>query len=281
MWLIFSISAALIFTSVNLLTRILAVKSVNPRAFSLVYSLWGVLFACSVFVLERSVAPDIWRLPPIQYVLLAAAALMYGVFERSQFIARKHIEASTLVILFRLTPVVAFAGSLIVFGESVTLGKLIGAALIIGSSLLVLHKNPQIKNAHALGIALMCAIALGLAWMLDKPASVGLPASFYSAIMWVLPVPIVIFPSLPSTVIKREFVSGGWKLALSAFLNVLGFVLYLKALSLAEASRVIPIVSSSATLVILGGIIFLNERTYLMKKLIAGVLMFIGILLLK
>ncbi|MBI4066634.1 DMT family transporter [Candidatus Gottesmanbacteria bacterium] len=281
MWLILSLVSSFIFTALNLLTRVLAVKSDHPRAFSFVYNCWGVLFAVLALIISGAHLPDLGALPARQFVYLSLAAVFYALFERSQFVARKHIESSTLVVIFRLTTVTAFVGSLVFFKESVTPFKIIGAALLIGSSLLVTYKNPHIKNGRALGVAVFCAVALGLAWMLDKPASAGLSSSFYSALMWAVPLPTIAIPALTLRQLQTEVRIGGWKIALAAFLNVSGFVLYLKALSLAEASRVIPVTSSSATLVVLAGIFLLNEKTFMIRKLIAGVLMFIGILLLK
>lgn len=55
MWLVLSLAAALIFTALNLLTRILAVKSDHPRAFSFVYNSWGVLFAALAYVVINHV----------------------------------------------------------------------------------------------------------------------------------------------------------------------------------------------------------------------------------
>lgn len=281
MWLLLSLLSALAFTALNLLTRVLAVKSNHPRAFSFVYNCWGVLFATSIFLLEGSGIPRLSMLPSRQLGYLALAACFYALFERYQFIARKHIESSTLAIVFRLTTVTAFVGSLVLFNEPAPLSKIVGATLLIGSSLIVTHKNPHLKNTRGLWVAVLCAIVLGLAWMLDKPASVGLSPSFYSALMWAIPLPTIAFPALTFHQIKNEFMIGSWKIATAAFLNVFGFVLYIKALSLAKASRVIPIVSSSATVVVLGGIFVLNEKTFIGRKLIAGALMFIGILLLK
>lgn len=281
MWFILSIAAALAYTAVNLLMRLLAIKSNSPRTFSFVYNFWGALFALIIFLLERSTPPDIRLIPWFQFIFIGITAILYGLFERFQFIARKGIDASTLVIIFRLTPVIAFAGSLIFFKEAIEPYKLLGSILLISSSLVVIHKNPQLRANPALLIALFCALTLGFAWMLDKPASVGIPASFYSAIMWALPLVFIAFPSIPIKQIVKEFSLGGWKVALTAFLNVLGFVFYLKAFALVDASQVIPIVSSSATLVVLGGILLLHERTFLVRKIISGVLMLIGIFLLR
>ncbi len=123
-------------------------------------------------------------------------------------------------------------------------------------------------------------LSLGIAWMLDKPGSQGLPASLYSFIVWVAPLGVIALPSLSFKQLRREAIIGGWKVALLAFLNVFGYFIYLKALALENAAKIIPITSSSATLIVLAGIFLLKERTFMTRKILAGVLMFFGILLL-
>lgn len=281
MWLILSLTAVLMFTAQNLLMRVLAVKSSNPRIFSFIFNSWAAMFAVFLFVIERPTLADIQPASWVQLLLIAGAVLGYGLYERTHFLARKHLEASTIAILFQLSPVIAFVGSLIFLHESLTVSKVVGATLLILASLVVIQKNPQLRFNRSILIALFSAFVLGLAEMFDKPASANIPINLYSAAMWTLSLPLIAFPSLTLKQVAKEFKIGGWKVALTAFFNVFGFVLYLKALAMTDASRVIPIISSSATFVVLGGIIFLHERSHFGRKLIAGILILIGILLLR
>ena len=73
---------------------------------------------------------------------------------------------------------------------------------------------------------------------------------------------------------------GSWKLFIIALLNVCGYFLQLKAVALQEASRVIPIVQTYTLFTILLGIFLLNERDNLAKKIIAGIIGFVGAYLL-
>lgn len=281
MWLILALLAAFIFTAQNLLMRVLAVKSVHPRTFSFVFNSWGTFFAVILFFIER---PSLDIFPHIswtQWFLIAGAVAGYGLYERTHFLARKELEASTTAILFRLAPVISFVGALVFLHEPLTFPKLTGAALLIGASLVVIYKNPKLRANRAVWIALFSATMLGFAGLFDKPASRGIPINLYSVALWGLSLIIVAFPSISRKQLTNEFQIGGWKVALTAFLNVIGFVLYVQALALADTSRVTPITTSSGTMVVLGGIIFLHERTHLKKKLIAGLLMVIGIFLLR
>lgn len=281
MWLIFAILAALMFTAQNLLMRILAVKSVHPRTFSFVFNSWGTLFAAMLFLIERPSLSSLVQISWTQWGLVAGATLGYGLYERTHFLVRKELDASTTAILFRLTPVITFIGAILFLHEPLSMAKLGGAALLIGASVLVVHNNLKLRASRAVWIAIFAATMLGLAGVIDKPASVGIPANIYSVALWGLSLIIVAFPSLSMGQLTQEFHIGGWKVALTALLNVVGFVFYVQALSLADASLVTPVSSSSGIMVVLGGIIFLNERTHLKKKLIAGLLMLMGIILLR
>ncbi len=281
MWLILSLMAVVMFTAQNLLMRVLAVKSTHPRTFSVVFNSWGTLFAAILFIIER---PSLANLPQFswtQTLLIVGAILAYGLYERTHFLARKQIDASTTAILFRLSPVITFIGAILFLHEPLTITKLVGATILIGASLIVVHKNPKLQASRAVWIAVFAAVMLGLAGLFDKPASFGIPANLYSVALWGLSKLIVAFPSISLSQLKKEFVIGGWKVAVTALLNVVGFVFYLQALSLADTSRVTPITSSSGTLVILGGILFLHEHTFMWRKLLAGLLMLIGMYLLR
>ncbi|MBI3342950.1 DMT family transporter [Candidatus Gottesmanbacteria bacterium] len=281
MWFILSFTSALIFTAVNLLMRVLAVKSEHTRTFSVVFNLWGALFALLLFLTQLPSTTLPTGISPATVLFIILAILFYGIYERFHFSARQAMDASTTSVIFRLAPVIAFAGSLVLFHETLTWEKLFGAGFILIASFVIIHKNPQITFSRPFFAALISAAALGIAWIMDKPASAGFPPAFYSFILWTMPLLVIAFPLPTVTQLKKEALVGGWKVALVGFLNVLGYVIQIKALSIADASRVIPVTSSSGTLIVLAGIFLLKEKTFMTRKLIAGVLMFIGILLLR
>ncbi|MEK7544113.1 MAG: DMT family transporter [Patescibacteria group bacterium] len=281
MWLVLSIIAALMFTAQNLLMRVLAVKSVHPRTFSFVFNGWGTFFATILLLIERPSLAGLPQFSWIQVLLIIGATLGYGFYERTHFLARKELDASTTAILFRLTPVITFVGAMLFLHESFTITKLVGATILIGASLVVVHKNPKLQASRAVWIAVFAAVMLGLAGVFDKPASQGIPANLYSVALWGLSLIIVAFPTISLSQLKTEFIIGGWKVALTALLNVIGFVFYVQALSLADASLVAPVTSSSGTLTVLAGIFILKEKSFVKRKILAGILMVIGVIMLR
>jgi drug/metabolite transporter (DMT)-like permease len=260
--------------------RMLAVNSKNPRAFSFIFNLWGAGFAFLIFLSQPKQA---LILPSVLIIsLILCAILLYSYFERLQFYARREIEASTITILFRLAPAITFAASILILGEPFGLKKFLGFALVLFAAILVSYKkDAKIKFEKAFFITLACAIFLGLAWTIDrKIMSSGFSPQFYSLLIWILPLIFIYLPYIPKKDLRLEVSSGSWKIPLLAFFNVFGFFFQLKALSLADASRVIPLVSVSTILTVLGGIIILKEKSNLKNKIIAGIIVFIGILLL-
>lgn len=281
LWFILALGSAFIFAAQELLMRILAVRTGSPRLFAVVFNLWGAAFAILLFLLERGSLAALWGLTPLQYVLLASTVILYGLYERTQFFARSGTDASTFAIIFRLSTVIGFIGAIFFLQETLTAEKIIGVTLVILASLLLVYKNPKFKFTPAFGYAVLCAVFLGLTSVLDKPASAPLPATLYSFVVWCFPLVIVAFPKITKKEITREFRIGGWKVALAALLNVVGYIMYIQALSLAEASRVNPIAATSGILTVVGGIALLKEHNHLWRKIVAAALAFAGVLLLK
>lgn len=281
MWLFLSLLSVFMFTGVDLLLRVLAVKTEHPRSTSFVFNSWGALFAILLLLAELPTLTFPTSLSANHLAIILLTTLGYGLYERSHFSARKHIDASTMAILMRLAPLIALLGSLFFFNERISPRQAMGAVFLISSAAIIVHKNPHFQLGRPLLIALFSAFTLGIAFMLDKPGSQGFSASLYSFIMWTVPLVVIAFPSLSIAKLQREAKIGGWKIALVAFLNVSGYFIYLKALAIQSAAKVIPIVSTSDTLTVIAGIVFLKETTFMTRKLIVGALMFIGILLLR
>lgn len=280
-WHFYALLSALIFAVQDLLMRVLAVKSDIPRAFSVVFNLWGAFFAILAFIIQGGSFSQLSKLTPLNILFISSTIILYGLYERYQFSARKGINASSLSIIFRLSTVIAFIGSIVFLREVLTINKIIGATLIIGASGLLLYKNIHLTRNRSLGLAFLCSIFLGIAWILDKPASAHIQPALYSFFVWCIPIFIIAFPKIQLQQIRKEFYIGGWKVAFAALLNVVGFILNIQAFSLADASRVIPTVSINGILIVLGGIIILREHDHIVRKILAASIAFVGVYLLR
>ncbi len=280
-WYIFALASAIFFASQELLMRVLAIKTNSPRIFSVMFNLWGALFALIAFVLQGGSFMGLRALPLSQYMLIATSGVAYGLYERYQFSARKDIDASSFSVISSMTTVMAFIGAIFFLRESLTIAKALGTALIVCASLLLVYKNPKLKLNRGMWYAFLCVIFLGITGVVDKPASVHLQPALFSFLVWFFPIVIIAFPGVTASDVRKELHIGGWKAVLAAILNVVGYILYIRAFALADASRVIPVSATSGILVVLGGILLLGEHDHMKRKLIAGALAFAGVYFLK
>ena len=106
-WFALALSSVMFFTTLNLLQRVLAVKSRDPRAMSLVFNFIAAILAILIFFVTGS--HKNFSLPTgySAWIVLAVACLMYGLFERGRFYAAKYLDASTLIIVLNISVVVA------------------------------------------------------------------------------------------------------------------------------------------------------------------------------
>ena len=277
-WLFFTASSVFFFTLLDLLQRKTAVESTNPRAMAVLFNAIAAVIAILLFFLTGGYRT--FRLPTesTAWVALAVAALGYGLFERGRFAAAKLLDASVFSTIQNFSLLVAFVGSIFLYSESLTLGKAIGGLLILAALFLVSSGYRQ-KNLSRRGIliAVLISCSLGIGWMLDKIGARYFTADTYNIFVWTVPLLFIYFPAIDLKTLKHELKLASWKIFVLPGLNVIGYLLQLKAMQMAEATRVIPIVQTCTLFTVICGIVFLNERENIPRKLLAGVIAIIGV----
>jgi drug/metabolite transporter (DMT)-like permease len=278
LWIYYAVSSVIFFVVLALIQRAISVNSKFPRAMSVVYNLIAAVFALIIFGFTGGFSE--FQLPTQKeaYIYLGIAVTMYALFERGRFLAAKLLDASIYATVGNVSLVVAFVGATLIYGEAMTVSKQIGAALVLVSLILVsLQKvRPKEFSFKGLFLAIIISVFLGIGWMLDKKGTIYFSANNYVMLGWVLPVILIYLPYVKTKEIVYEFKRSNWKLALMSLLNVIGYYLQLKALELGDATRVIPIVQSSAVITVVLGIILLKETDFVGRKIVAGILAFIG-----
>ncbi len=278
LWLLYALLAALLFAVFALLARVISIDSAHPRAYSIIFGLSSAVCSLFLFVVE----PFSFR-PVSTFVLIltVVGTICYALSDRLLFTVSKSIEASLLTIIDKLTPVVTFVASCVLLGESFTLKKVVAVVLILLGNLLVVYKSTVIKFDTPFFLALFAAACLGIGLTIDKRILIAYALPVYAFINFFVPALYNTFlPPLAFSTIAREFKGVFWRIALLAVASVLGYYFTLKAFSLADASRVVPIMSSSTILVVLSGAIFLKERSHLVRKMIASLCVCGGVVLL-
>lgn len=263
------------------MSRKISLNSENPRVLSVIY------YACVTLL-----APLLWVIEPLHlkpipmpiFLLTLLQIIVWTIFGRAEYLAHKHMEASTLSIVIKIAPVITLILSLVFFNENLSLTKLSGIALITLASVYVitLSSGKRLHMEKGMGYALITTIFLGIGWVLDK----GI-ASFYGiALMNIIGFgfPAVInglTPPLTRYEIMTELRRVNWYLPLLASINIIGYAALIKALMIGEASKVSSISSATTPFVIIIAALFLKERQNLRLKFVAGIATCIGIYLLR
>lgn len=280
-WFYWALATAISSAAYNLMGRVVAVKSKDARVFSVIFGAIASVMSFFFFLIEPFEFKNLsWKV----IVLTLVSTVLMAIFERLQFYVRKEIDASSLSIIFRLIPAVSVTASIIFLKESLTIYKVIAVLLILGGNLLVVMAKGKgkIKFDKATLLAMMTACVLGLAWTVDKGASIGYSASLYALIAWILS---TIYNFLTPVISKKELLTewdtGAKGIIILAFLNVLVYYLQIRTIMMVESSKAVPVMSLSTILVVIFGIIFLKERENIPIKILASLLVVIGAVVMK
>jgi len=278
-WLVLASSSVLLFTALNLLQKVLATSSRNPRALSVVFNTYAALISAVIFLTTTPLSKISFPKEPAAWVFLLLAASAYALFERSRFSVAKLIDASVFSTITNVSVLVAFFGSVFLYNEPLTTSKLIGLVCIVSALVLLSYRKGSRASAYGILLAIAISAALGVGWMLDKFGAFYFNSATYNIMVWTLPIALILLPKVPIADLKYEIKTGSWKIVLLALLNVTGYFLQLQALTVGDATRVIPIVQTSTLFTVLAGIVLLKEKEDLPKKIIAGIIAVAGVAL--
>ncbi len=215
------------------------------------------------------------------WIYFGIAGIAYGFFERLRFFATKFLDASIYSIVRNISVLIAFFLSLFLYQESLTFSKMMGFVLIIIALFLVVEIKKSKISLKGLWYGIVTSVLIGIGWSLDKKGSMFFNPETYNVMTWVAPLIIICIPSIDISAIKLEFKIFSWKIILLSLFNFIGYYLALKALFLAEATKVIPIMQLSTLMTVIAGILLLNEKNNLSKKILAGIIAVIGVFLLR
>jgi len=217
------------------------------------------------------------------YIFLGLAIIFYTISDRLNTTVRSGIEASTFNIIRQLSTVFMIFAGLIFLKEPFILNKFIGAILIILIKILIFYKKGGGKPNKYIMLGIISNICYTIAIFLDVNISGNFNLPFYVAISLGVPaILIFIFEKIKISDIKSEFKNGNQKgIIIIGITWSLSILAQLRAYQLGEVSIVAPLCSLSVILNVIMGYIFQNERENMPKKIIAAILIILGIVLIK
>jgi len=281
-WFVYSLLAMSLFVVYNLQSRVLSVKTRDPVVFAGVFNVIAGFTALSFFLFEDiCIFENVLDWKDILFAIIGMG--FWLAFVKLEYPAKKITEASIFSIVIKFAPIVTVIFSILFLGEAITWFKAFAVVLTILANIIVMFdKGLKLKVDSVFMMSLACAVALGLAWGMDKVVSVNFNTAFYT--FWVFIVPgiiVLLSPKIKWRDIVLEFKNVGLhKITFLALSNTLGYFFLIKAFSVGEISKVILITSFSGIITSIFAIIFLKEREKLAQKIIGAMLVLIATLLL-
>lgn len=217
------------------------------------------------------------------YIFLGLGLIFYTISDRLNTTVRTGVEASTFTIIKQLSTVFMIFAGLIFLKEPFVLNKFIGAILIILSNILIFYKKGEGKLNKYIILGIIANICYTIALFLDVNISDNFNLPFYVAITSGVPaILIVLLEKIKISDIKNELNDGNKKVILIAGLTwSLSIIAQLRAYQLGSVSIVAPLCALAVILNVIVGYFFQNEKENIPKKIIAAILIILGIVLIK
>lgn len=220
---------------------------------------------------------------PKIYILLGLSIIFYTISDRLNTTVRSGIEASTFSVINQLSTVFMIFAGVLFFKDPFVLNKFIGAILIVFSNILIFYKKGSGKPNKYIVFGVVANLCFTVALFLDVNNSDNFNLPMYTALTLGVPaILIFVFERIKLSDIKEEFKTGNKKAIFVTSLSwSLSIVAQLRAYQLGNVSVVAPLCALSVILNVIVGYFLLKEKEDLPKKIMAALLIILGIILIK
>lgn len=213
------------------------------------------------------------------YLLLLGACIFYALNDRMQTTARKNLEVSEYSIINQLSNVFLIMTGVLIFKESVTWAKILGASLILGGNGMLLYKKQRFNLNKYNTIAILATIVFAIAISIDIGISTQFNLPFYIMLTLIIPSIFVYFGDR----IKLSEVVAEYKSKARNYYLITGIawglVIFfsLRAFQLGKVTTIVPLEATAVLMNVVVAVILFKERDNLPKKIFAATLVIAGV----
>ena len=279
-WQVNLVLAIILFVALYQFYRLLAKGSRHSANIPVIVGLLGSIIFLLLIPFFNMKFPSIWYV----WILLLLSNFLYVGNDLLKFIGFKKLDVSVVSIFYQLAKVFMIILGVIIFHEQLTLIEIIGIILIMFGSSLVAFKKNKFKINKYIWAIIGASLFFALAMTIDVGISAQFNLAFYFFVLYFVPaVLIIIGKQIKFIDLKEEFfrTKNSPKFFIMASLcSSIGMLFYLLALRQGQVSIVAPLSSVTVLLNVLAGYIFLKERDDLTKRIIASILVIVGVFLL-
>lgn len=223
--------------------------------------------------------PTDWKV----YLFLSLAIVFYTIQNRLATSARSGMDASTYSIVKQISIVFVMVLGFLFLKEEITYPKIIGSILLIGSNILIFYQKGSWRNNRYLWLGIIANLCMGMALFLDVNTSNSFSLPFYVSITLIIPAILVFLVER----LKIKQVIGEWNHHSKKFIWLTGIswsfmmITKLRTYQLGEVTKIAPSCSLTVILNVLFAFLFLKNRKNIFRKIIAGILIIIGVFMIK
>lgn len=217
------------------------------------------------------------------YLILFAVTVIYAATDRLNIEARYGLEPSTFSMLKQLSTVFLIILGFLFLKEKLLINQLLGALLIISSNILLTYNKGKFRINKYFIMSIISNLLFAVAMLINVNISNNFNIAIYTIITVSIPsFFIYIFGKYDFKALKNEYKRYNKKeLYISAFTWCLMLISSVKAYQYGSIIVVAPLLALTSILNAMVEFIFNRDKNKFIQKLIAAILIIIGIILIK
>ena len=275
-WVIIYLISAVVFAqSFKIANR----KMKNAGSLTILLEVFTALFSILLIPCFNITFPSDIKI----YLTLFVVTIIYAVTDRLNIEARYGLEPSTFSMLKQLSTVFLIIFGLLFLKEDFLINKFIGGIIIIGANLLLAYDNGKLKINKYFIMCFISNFLFAVAMLINVNISDYFNLAIYTIITVSIPALLIfLFERHSIKELKEEFKLYDKRTFLTAaFTWSLMLISSVKAYQLGNVSVVAPLLALTSIANAVVEFIFNKNKSKLTQKLIAAILLIIGIILVK
>ena len=279
-WYWYLVINVCVFSLATLYQRVVMKNSPDPVVYSVVNGLIGGTMLLAYGFYRGFTVPDISEIS-LNLILMA---VLLGFGNMLTFSGLKKVEASEFTVLFSTRAIWSVAAAILILGESFGIKQIFGAVLIIASVFLVSWKKKSFRLTEGEMLILAAAALFGIEFVNDTYLINSIDLFFYLPLIFLFP---AIFTGIINykrmqKITKVLSLKDALQLALLALMFAVSATATLTAYTKGHNAAQIAVLNQTSTiLIVLLGIVFLNERSHIKLKIIGAIVSLIGVFLVR
>ncbi len=279
-WQVNLVLAIITMVGFNQFYRITARKAKDTASmFIIIFLIMSSIFALMIPFDKFRISMD-WRI----YGLLFVTIILYTINDRIKALAYKHLDVSVISVLTQLSKVVMFLYGIFIFKEVLMLRNIIGAIFIFSSVVIFFYKKNIFQINKYVWLMIVAAFAFASALSIDVKISTQFNLILYLLVVFLLPALVVFVVEKKSFFdLRQEFNLNSKNkkcYILTGFFFAMAAIFHLLAFRTGPMSIVAPLTMITVLINTIFGYIFLKERDDLVKRIVASILVIVGVFLL-